>query len=76
MNKISKGFLMERMLNASERMAEAKDYYDYTWKDMPDFAYIDGKLCYCQFRCLSSYKGGGTCGCHSHDPETWLEVIE
>ena len=46
-----------------------------TWRHRPDFIRVDGKLLYCNFRCLSSYLGGGHCQCTNHLPEQWVEVV-
>ena len=47
------------------------------WNDRPSFATDEhGQVYYCEHRCLSSHRGGGTCNCINHPSESWVRVTE
>lgn len=59
-------------LNNAPQMAELAGM---PWRSRPNLAVIDGKLYYCRYRCLGSYRGGG-CECINHPPEDWIPVAD
>ena len=60
-----------------EEMENAKDIgssFGTNWRDRPKFRLKDGKLQWCEHRCISSFHFGGNCQCMSHSPETWRNL--
>ena len=61
----------------SNEMASAKetgDSFGTNWRDRPRFRLKDGKLQWCEHRCISSFHFGGSCQCMSHRPESWINI--
>ena len=60
----------EEMKNAQE----VGSAYGTNWRDRPKFRLSNGKLQYCEFRCISSHYFGGNCQCVNHRPESWIDI--
>lgn len=57
-----------------EKAQEICDAYGTDWRDRPKFRLKDGKLQWCEFRCIGSYAFGGNCQCVNHPPESWRDI--
>lgn len=73
--KIEKSLLEKAGYEIPENPPTWDELRHDAWRDRGSWYREGEKLYYLEFRCLSSYRGGGTCNCISHSPETWLEVV-
>ena len=66
------GYTAEEMDNATP----FEELHKSPWSERPNLTIKDGKLHYCNYRCWSSYRGGGNCNCINHPAEEWFEVVD